>query len=69
MKAKCNKDLFMLNGERCFTKGKTYPVLYLTDEKITMLDDQRAQHSVWFLSDGWAKHFTVITEMNTNKIL
>lgn len=47
MKAKCNKDLFMqADTIKCFTKGKTYEVTYLSEEKMTMFDDQKAPHSV-----------------------
>lgn len=57
----------MHKGEKCFTKGKTYPVLYVSDEKMTLLDDDKAQHSIWMstetIKNGWMEHFTVITEM------
>lgn len=74
MKAKCNKDLFMQAGQiKCFTKGKTYEVLYVTDEKMTLLDDDKAQHSIWMstatIKNGWMEHFTVtveITKSNEN---
>ena len=63
MKAKCNKNLFMHDGKKCFTKGKTYPVYEYGSEFIKMFDDQKAPHAVWDVPDGWFKHFTLITEI------
>lgn len=75
MRAKCNKDLFLAPGTegetKCFTKGRSYHIIYQSDEKMILIDDDGAQHSVWkstqSITGGWMEHFKLIQKKNGSK--
>ena len=43
---KCTKDLFMIDGQKCFTKGRMYTRLYDEGTTVYLADDQNRPHGM-----------------------